>query len=111
LGGSDDRAAGEPLIAARQDRGHRARVDIGHVKRQAARRGVELVQEAAADDQDLTGRMLGGDVAQERAEVALERPVVQRPRELPRPRVVGEVIGGVGHRGGSSAASAMIRYS
>src|SRR5262249_46218345 len=86
----------------------RALVDVGDVERQAARGGVELVQEAAADDQHLAGRMLVGDPLEERPEIALERPVVQRPRELPGPRVVGEVVDR-GHRG--AGAAGRMRYS
>src|SRR5690606_30470363 len=92
------------------------------VEPEPARRGVELVQEAAADDEELAGGVLGGDLAQEPAEIGLERPVVERPREPARARVVREVVarigrggrGGRGHRGGSpggSPASATIRYS
>ena len=68
--------------------------------------------------------MLGRDLPQEVLEVPLERPVVERPRELPRPGVVREVVAlvervprrvprllALAHRFGISVASAMIRYS
>src|SRR5262249_20755017 len=95
--------------ATRQHRRHRALVDVDDMKREPGGRPVELVQETAADDQHPARRGLDGDLAQEPPEVALGRPVVQRPGKLPRPPVVGEVVG-LGHRTGS-LASAISRYS
>lgn len=64
------------------------------------------MQEAAADDEDLAREVRFPDGAEEAHEIALERLVIERPRELARARVVREVV--LIH---PSLASAMIRYS
>ena len=69
-----------------------------------AQRGVDLVEQAAADDEHLARRRHLGE---ELREIALERLVVERPRELARTRVVREVVALIEHH----SASAMIRYS
>src|SRR3569832_362501 len=81
----------------------RARTDIRDDEAHARRRDIELVQQAAADDEHRAV-----DVGEEPREVALERTVIERPREPPRLRVVREVIALPRLR---HAACATIKYS
>src|SRR5262249_7665936 len=101
--GRDHMGRDDPRISARHHRIDRARIDVDHRVPQPARRLIHLVKQPAAHDEHVALH-----IRQEPREIALDRPMIERPRKLSRALVVREVIRLRDH---GPAASATIRYS